>query len=396
MSSAERSLRRRAEVRRRSRRPRLGRVLMLTAALSLVMPVISWVSYQFGQSGIPVSVATVEWMRDNGARGIVVHIEDWYYTLTAPSKGGPPLKRLPEQAGAVVAGQTVRKAATRHASVPAYYEPPPLKPLIHPALPGEGVWRAPFHERGVKYSPVLITSYRSNPSYPQMVAGVAWIDHTQVDIQYYPGSEEPAVNIPNRGPEEVPPNLRYKLLATFNSGFKIADSGGGVVVNGVTYAPMVDGKATFVKYRNGRMNVISWTYGPKAPHDVLWARQNLPLIVNNGKPNPNLSDGPQWGFTLGNAIEVWRSGLGIDKYGNLIYAAADYQTVASLAQILIHAGAVRAMQLDINAEWPSFITYTGPGAADPANLLSGMSQSPNRYLTPDIRDFYAVYLKSKP
>ena len=125
----------------------------------------------------------------------------------------------------------------------------------------------------------------------------------------------------------------------------------------------------------------------------MYARQNLPLIVKNGRLNPNLSDGPQWGATLGNAVRVWRSGVGIDRQGNLIYAAATDQTVGSMAEMLRHAGAVRAMELDINTYWPSFITYRAPGAADPANLLPGMDRSPLRYLTPDDRDFFAVYLK---
>ena len=39
---------------------------------------------------------SVEWLRDNGAAGIVAQIETWYYSLTAPSKGGPTLKALPK------------------------------------------------------------------------------------------------------------------------------------------------------------------------------------------------------------------------------------------------------------------------------------------------------------
>ena len=109
--------------------------------------------------------------------------------------------------------------------------------------------------------------------------------------------------------------------------------------------------------------------------------------------NSNLSTGPEWGATLGNAIRVWRSGVGIDRYGNLIYAAANIQTVASLAEILKRAGAVRAMELDINTYWPSFITYHRPGAIGAANLLESMDRSSQRYLTPDDRDFFAVYLR---
>ena len=112
-----------------------------------------------------------------------------------------------------------------------------------------------------------------------------------------------------------------------------------------------------------------------------------------GRVDPNLSDGPEWGATLGNKVYVWRSGVGIDRHGNLIYAAANDLTVASLAQILVHARAVRAMELDINSYWPSFITYRFPGAAHPANLLTDMVRSPLRYLTPDDRDFFAVYLR---
>jgi hypothetical protein len=191
----------------------------------------------------------------------------------------------------------------------------------------------------------------------------------------------------------VPTTLRSQLLATFNSGFKLQDSGGGFSLDGHTYAAMHDGLATIVGYTNGRVNVVSWTGGPTVKRNVLFARQNLPLLVSHGKVNPDINNGADWGATLGNAVMVWRSSIGIDRHGNLIYAAANDQTAASLAQIQIHAGAVRAMELDINAYWPSFITYTGPNGVGAANLLPSMNRSPLRYLTPDDRDFFAVYTR---
>ena len=334
------------------------------------------------RSDSSLGIRTVEWLRDNGARGLVNKVESIYYSLSAPAKGGPALRALPGQPGVV--------AAPEHHAV-AYYRPRRIHPLIHPALRGEGVWRATLAGGGA-HPPVLVTSFRSDPSYPRMVAGVAWIDRRRTSTWLYPGIQEPSVPLASRGPEEVPMSKRQRLVATFNSGFKLADSRGGYADAGHTYAPMQPHMATFIRYRSGQLDIRSWSGGADAGPTIAYARQNLPLIVNHGRPNPNLSDGPEWGATLGNAIRVWRSGVGVDRFGNLIYAAANDQTVGSLAAILIHAGAVRAMELDINTYWTSFITYRHRGAGQPANLLPTMDRSPQRYLTPDDRDFFAVYV----
>lgn len=367
---------------------RWRRVLALAAVICLIPALVSYANALSRPSDSSLSIKTVEWMRDNGARGLVNRVENFYYSLNAPAKGGPGLKALPRQPGVAAALAADRAGHSPH----HYYRPPRLRPVIHPALAGEGIWRATFAGGGSR-PPVLVTSYRPSPDYPQLVAGVAWIDHTRTSTWLYPGLQEPAVSLPSRGPEEVPPRLRSRLVATFNSGFKLQDSGGGFTTGGHTYAPLKDGLATIVRYRDGRVDVLPWSGGPDAGSAIVYARQNLPLIVNGAKPNPNLSDGPEWGATLGNAVLVWRSGLGIDRYGNLIYAAASGQTVGSLASILIHAGAVRAMELDINTYWTSLITYRHPGAIGAANLLPGMDRSPQRYLAPDDRDFFGVYVR---
>ncbi|MGO9884258.1 MAG: phosphodiester glycosidase family protein [Solirubrobacteraceae bacterium] len=371
----------------RARTLRWRRVAVIAAVLLAVPALVSYGQMLTQRSDSSLSIRTVEWLRDNGLRGLVNRIETIYYTLNAPATGGPALRSLPKLPGANGAVASARSRARQ-----VSYRPPRIEPVIHPALPGEGVWHPTFAGGGSR-PPVLVTSFRPDPNYPQNVAGVAWIDHTRTSVWLYPGIQEPAVSIPDRGPEEVPAELRGRLVATFNSAFKLADSGGGVVIGGHTYAPMKPGLATIVRYRDGRVDLIAWNGGAVAGPDVVYARQNLPLIVDNGRLNSNLSDGPEWGATLGNAIRVWRSGVGIDRHGNLIYAAANIQTVASLAEILKRAGAVRAMELDINTYWPSFITYHRPGAIGAANLLASMDRSPERYLTPDDRDFFAVYLR---
>jgi hypothetical protein len=377
---------------RHSRGQRARRIALVAALVCLIPAVVSYVSAMMQRSDSSLGIRTVEWMRDNGARGLVNTVENWYYSLTAPAEGGPALHSLPAQAGVFggTGAATVPRVTVRHRV--HHYRPSQIKPVISPALPGEGVWHATFAGGGSR-PPVLITSYRPNPNYPRIVAGIAWIDHTRTSVHLIPGLQEPAVPLPSRGPMEVPPSTRGGLVATFNSGFKLADSNGGFAYHGHTYAPLHDGMATIVGYTSGRVGLVAWTGGPNAGSNVVFARQDLPLIVNHGHVNRNLSDGPEWGATLGNAVYVWRSAVGIDRRGNLIYAAAPDQTVASLAQIMIHAGAVRAMELDINSYWPSFITYRFPGAGHPANLLADMVRSPLRYLTPDDRDFFAVYIR---
>ena len=365
-------------------------MVALAAALALIPGLVSYAQMLGQRSDSSLSIRTVEWLKSNGARGLINKVENIYYSLNAPATGGPALKALPHQAGVAQGGSATGgrgKRVHRHA-----YRPAAIRPVIHPTLPGEGMWHATFATGGSN-PPVLVTSFRPDPNYPQMVAGVAWVNAARTTTWLYPGLQEPAVTMASRGPEEVPASRRGRLVATFNSGFKLADSGGGFASGGHTYAPMKPDIATIIRYRNGKVDIRGWSGGADVGPDIVYARQNLPLIVENGHLNPNLSDGPEWGATLGNAVRVWRSGVGVDRRGNLIYAAAPIQTVASLAEILKRAGAVRAMELDINTYWPSFITYRHPGAGDPANLLPTMDRSPLRYLTPDDRDFFAVYLK---
>jgi hypothetical protein len=371
---------------------RVRRIAAIAALICLVPALVSYVVALSQRSDSTIGIRTVEWLRGNGARGLVDRVENLYYSLTAPSKGGPPLKALPTQSGAVALTPAQIPQIRFHLPQVRHYRPPNIAPVIHPALPGEGAWHSTFAGGG-SHPPVLITSFRPEPDYPHLVAGVAWIDHTRTSVVLYPGISEPAVTMPSRGPGEVPPTSRSSLVATFNSAFKLQDSGGGFAYNGHTYAPMRPNTATILRYLSGRVDVISWHGGHDVPANVVYARQNLPLIVNAGRPNPNLSDGPEWGATLGNAIMVWRSAVGVDRHGNLIYAAANDQTVSSLAAIMIRAGAVRAMELDINTYWTSFITYRDASARGPANLLADMDRAPTRYLTPDDRDFFAVYLR---
>ncbi len=360
----------------RDRKRRRRRLVLLAFALLLAPVVFSYATTMLQPSSLPLTVRSVEWLRANQGAWIVNAVEHYWYTSNAPKPGGPALRSLP----------TVGKA---HAGTTTIAQQPPKIALaITPALAGEGTWRATSPQTAGA-PPVLVTAFRPDPAYPRIVAYVAWIDHTRTQLALYPGRYEPPGASP-RGPMQVPTGQRFRLLATFNSGFTYSDGHGGFFVNGQTVKPLTAGQGTVVAYRDGRVDVVSWRGGASPGPGVVLARQNLPLIVEQGRPSPALAYG-NWGNTLGNAVRVWRSGVGIDARGNLIYAAADYQTVNTLAAIFVRAGAVRAMELDINPEWPSFITYAEPGAAGAVKLVPNDQQSAGRYLSPDDRDFFAVY-----
>ncbi len=348
---------------------------------------ISYANYMLAPTSETFTERSAEWVRNAVPFGNFLIDTAEHYTASAPRKGGPGLKRLPS------VGLSPARRRVKHTKR-VTYTPPPIKPVFGTPLPGEGIW----HRTGPSVDggpPVLVTSYRPSTEYPSIVAYVLWIDHTRTDLAYYPGRYEPPSAV-DRGPMMVPVDQRHRLLATFNGGFTHVDTNNGSAVNGHTNEPLTDGNATLVGYRNGRVNIVKWARGPKAPANVAWARQSLTPILWNGKPNPELNSDPnsiQWGYTLGGVTFTPRTAVGVDAHGNAMFVVASEATVISLAQILQHIGAVRGMEFDINPEWHTMITYSHKRGLGPRMVEPQSQQSPDRYLTPDDRDFLAVYSK---
>jgi hypothetical protein len=360
------------------------RWLVLAVVVLLAPVVYSYAATMLRPSSLPLGVRSVEWLRANHGNWLVDEVEHVYYGWKTPKKGGPQLKSLP------AVGLAPAAATRTHTKrVQAAIWPPPIKPVFTRRLPGEGIW----HPTGPLVDgrpPVLVTTFRTERAYPRIVAYVAWFDHSLTSLAWYPGRYEPP-KAPLRGPMMVPRSQRWRLLATFNGGFIYADGHNGSSIDGRSYEPLKAGLATLIAYSNGQVDVTKWTGGPNAGPGIAFARQSLPLIIQDGKLNPALNNSSQWGYTLGNAVRVWRTGAGVDRRGNIIYAAANDQTVTTLARILQRAGAVRAMQLDINPEWPTLITYSHRYGLDPTKVVPNVQQPATRYLAPDDRDFFAVY-----
>ena len=89
---ASRQRRQEAAVRRRWRR-RLG--ALLAVALLLSPAIYSYTTTMLKPSSLPLWPRSVEWLRAHQGNWLVDEVEHYYYSLKAPSKGGPQLTSLP-------------------------------------------------------------------------------------------------------------------------------------------------------------------------------------------------------------------------------------------------------------------------------------------------------------
>ena len=269
---------------------------------------------------------------------------------------------------------------------------------------GEGIW----HPAGrlVNGVPAVYETTIVPPG-STWRAGVAWLDTKLLSARLYSGTKSPGGG-PYRYTAPIQPAQAASLVAAFNGGFKMADAHGGYYTEGRVIYPLVQGAASLVIYADGSATVGAWGSDVSMTRDVVAVRQNLVPLVVDGQPTALAlsSDWRAWGNTCGASscaasvpgIEhQWRSGLGITADGALVYAVGPALDPLQLALILVRAGVVRGMQLDINPPWPVFASYDPQaprGLAAPANgskLLSTTKQGPRTFFEPRwARDFITM------
>ena len=383
---------------------------VLAAALTASVLVVGWsVGHALTEpGGGTFSERIAEWARDHYL-GPLVTLGEWV-TYRPPKVGGNPAFALTgpgmiqaqRAAGIPAAGSPHGSSGHGTAGHGAAGQPPAsqLIPSRVPSpagkpLPGEGVWRVDGTVHG--QPAVLSTFLRPDRVHTSYVAGIVSMNPKLLRFQLRPGAEDPG---PGRWgvPAEIPPGGRSGLLATFNNGFKIASSGGGFYLNGVTRGSLRKGAATMVYYRNGQLKIGVWDKTLHKTPGVVGVRQNLRLIVQNGRVPATVNQNVEtsWGATLGGAFYVWRSGVGVTRDGRIIFVYGPALDVQTLAGLLRRAGAVTAMQLDINPDWMSFMYYRPgghPANPTPVNLLPTQLEPADRYYSLANRDFTAVFAR---
>ena len=357
---------------------KLKRTLIGVPSLFLVVVLWSLSTALLAPGTDPLSARLAEWGRNHYLGFVVTALENAQYDINKPKVGG---------ALNPSASQTLAQSAIQFAKkVPT---------LVTPALPGEGDLKTVLSKRGV---PLIQVGYlRPDTEHTSYLAGIAIMNGAMLRFEQHAGFSEPG-HLKALGSADVLKGQSLQgLVATFNSAFKVKDSLGGYYQNGMTIKPLVAGKASLVIYSDGHLDIGSWGTESTMNKNVTSVRQNLSLLIDNGVEAPDLNKSvlAKWGWTVKNAHFVWRSGIGVDASGNVIYVAGNSLSVQSLADLLKTAGAVRAMELDINAEWISYMWYKishTTSALVPFKLVT-FDRPANRYLSPSSRDFFAVYLK---
>jgi hypothetical protein len=211
-------------------------------------------------------------------------------------------------------------------------------------------------------------------SFTGPAVGVAIFDVAHVGFLWTPAGSVPSI-------------LRPALVAAFNGGFRFGASYGGWYADQRVGLPLRAGAASLVIYNDGTATVGQWGRDVSLLANVAEVRQNLTLLIDHGV----LANGSPgiWGTTITHTAYTSRSGLGVDAAGRIIYAGGAGLDPASLARVLLAAGAIRAMELDINPEWVSLQLFNHGTYL--ATLLPSMSAPP--FVSGFSRDFIAAFAR---
>jgi hypothetical protein len=387
---------------------------ILTAVAIIALPFVILIGYSLltaltkpGQESLDARM--VQWARDNHLGFAINWVEDKYYENNQPPSGGTPDQAIgpagnaPSTTAAVAAEPGDDEETTTTKALPPHLTPPTKVPSPAPdPIPNEGEW-FPAGQPVGGLPAVYTTKVRPNAEKTSLLVFLAWIDPKLASIEIFPGSEVPGGkwSVPN----QIPAERCAEAIMAGNGGFRFDQSRGGYWSEGNEKYKLRDGAATMVTYKDGTANVGMWgrDFGPAEFDKMAVVRQNLDLLVDNGQVVPDIEN-KDWGALLKNVYFVWRSGWGVTADGAIVYAGGPALQPRDLAQRLADAGAVRAMEGDINPEWVTANLYSvapdgscvGTKGLEGSEDKGGMRQSADRYLSLDTRDFVGVFRRQIP
>jgi len=356
---------------------------------------ITLVPYLTAPGTDPLTARVAEWARDHDMSMIVTWLEN--ETYTPPATGGTldpsELAQLKARGEAATGDDAGARAKLKLAPAD---RPEDIVPFAAGTVPGEGVFSPSVI--GPLGNPIVESAaLRPDADHTADLAYVAWLNQKALRFTLNPGYQQPGGTW--NEPDYLSSDVLPRLVATWNGGFKVDpdDAMGGYYEDGHEAVALTDGKAAEVFYTDGTLKIGEWgrdlTMSPK----VAAVRENLNLLVDQGelKVGPYDGSGADWGYTVKGWYYIARSGVGMTANGDIVYVGGSQLSVYTLAKLLKAAGAVYGMELDINPDWTSFMTYNGlQNPQHPAaQKLWEFNQPADRYYSPSDRDFVTVHAR---
>ncbi|HLF79079.1 MAG TPA: hypothetical protein VJB57_16480 [Dehalococcoidia bacterium] len=275
----------------------------------------------------------------------------------------------------------------------------PLTRALRPNLQeGEGVWTTAGLPRSSPDDVLMAKTFiKPDTSRPYATVGVLLLDKRRIRLHLTGGTEDPGGDRGVRGPGAIPVAERKLLLAAWNGGFKGPHGGFGMYADGKQYRPLRNGLASVAVTQDGTMKMGEWGRDLLWSDDTVSVRQNAALLVDNCEVSKRTNEGNNtWGYVEVNSAEfiTWRSAVGLTQNGDLLVAAGNSLSAATLARALWAAGACYAMQLDINSPYVLTSLYfpQPDGSVKPGKFMDSMPDNPGRFFSTQQRDFMYVTL----
>jgi len=254
-------------------------------------------------------------------------------------------------------GDLYRAPTTETSDPETGWPPPPLAPMLKPALKGEGKWvrldADPFVGKNPGApAPFAFTFIRTDRKriYSQIFVTV-W-DPRQVALHPVSGTVEPRSATGETGTGEIPrrPEVMGRVVGALNGGFQAMHGAFGMMADRVVYLPPKPYAATVALLDDGSTGFGTWPERAPVPERMLSFRQNMTPLVVDEVQNPykrHWWGGVPPGWT--EEARTVRSGICLtrENFVAYFYGASVDPDVLGLA--MVRARCSYGIHLDMNA-----------------------------------------------
>jgi hypothetical protein len=285
---------------------------------------------------------------------------DWFQRLMGKVTGDTGASGVKEQLG-----ELVNKPIVEYTDPETGWPPPPMEPMLSPALEGEGKWRALSNDPYILENPgapaPFIQSFiRTDPKRAYTQIWVVMWDPRQVALHEMSGTVEPKSATGETGPGLVPrkPEVIGRLLGGFNGGFQATHGEFGMMADGVMYLPPKPYSATVAELADGTTAFGTWPKNDAVPDNFVSFRQNMTPLVMDDALNPykrNWWGGVPPGWT--DESRTVRSGVCLTKENFVAYFYGTSIDADHLMLAMQRARCVYGIHLDMNPGHTGFEFY---------------------------------------